>query len=1674
MRIGIKDWALIHIAGRARSFSAAMLGFVFLTEMFSGSLLHAASYTTNTIQFSSYKSRTALLNGGWSFWATNATGGGRNTEITDPKVGAVIAYNPSDDPGTVRIPVDSGFLLLTPNDSRNCLFRSLPTNWVSMRLKLSFAPKQSFQEANIMLYQDDDDFVWMGHSFSGNERVRFGREFTGLLLENVYQVNVLSTPATNMFLRLDRDPVTDRVSGLYSNDGDSWTNVGSFSQSFPNPRLGIYAGGSPGGFPNCDLIRLEVVTLNNPVTPAFVVPSQRIVFNMIAGQPCTNLQALNVALQSQQSAPVNWTLTNSAPTWFLTSTTSGTTPASCDVSLKPATTNLAPGTYQGTLGFRASGLTTVNVNVTLIVTPAARARVSTWQDGKRGAMTVSTDDSKTSPFYELVANGFQGSFMLMESDQSPVFAELYQAGMELGAHTLTHPCVDVGAPTMRGEIEANMAGIFATTPIPQSQLISLAWPCGVATIPYQIVASDYFLCARGYNFNQLEEATPYDFMNLKNYNSHENAPFPPADLKTVVDAAELQGKWFNLVLHNYTNDDGAIDYAATKDIWVAPMGTVTKYILQRDRTVITNYSETSGRIQFNSYRLPLNSSSYRSFETAFGTNDVLTFKVDITGISTVSAVFVGGVEIPFTTSGNTLLFKTVVTTNSQAIVLDLTSNTPPVLPAQAPRTVNELTMLTVNNAATDADSPAQTLTYALAVTNAFDGTVVTNAQISNVGIITWTPPEALGPGNYIFTTVATDFATPPLSATNSFTVTVNEINMPPVLPAQADQTVIGSATMTVINTATDPDLPVNSLSYALTVTNLGDDSAVLNAAIDVNGIITWTPTSGQATTTNRFTTVVTDTNPSAFNSQHLSATNTFIVVARLYPLALPTQADRSVNELTTLRVTNTTQVVAADLLGGWLGTNIITFDYTNRDALLADGWSFLATSPSGVPRDTEVTNASVGLISYAQTNDVLGTVMRVPCDTGDLWSSLNDTTNHIFRALPTNWISTRLRLSFATAQNYMQAHLVLYQDDDNYLEVGRGHNGNDKIFFVQEIAGAPTVLASPDVTGTELSLRLDRDVSSGDISAFYSLNGTDWVSLGQANPALANARLGIWTGASTSPYSSTQFRCDFSRLDIVTTNTTVALDYTLAVTNTADNSVVTNANIDPDGVIVWTPNEAQGPGVYSFTTVVTDGTFPAQNTFTVTVNEVNTAPLLTVPGNTNISGLVAWSAQAVAADGDLPANALTFALVSGPAGLTVTADGLIAWTPGMNQGHSTNLVRLSVTDNSPLAVNATSLSVTSSFTIAVSPVLTVTANNANRTYGVANPAFTASYAGFVNGDNPSVLQGSLHFNTPATSGSSVGSYPIQVSGVSSTNYEIIFVNGQLTITKSNAAVSLGNLSAVYNGLGHAASAITVPAGLSVNLTYAGSVNAPTNAGSYEVIGTISDINYAGAATNTLVIANSNAVVTLGNLNAIYNGAGHSASASTVPVGLAVNFTYDGQTAAPTNAGSYEVIGKISEANYAGAATNMLVIAKSNAPITLGDLSQVYDGTARVVSASTVPPGLTVNLTYAGNASAPTNAGSYEVIGTINDVNYTGAATNTLVVIDPSPIILSLTAASPTAVVISWNSLSNQTYRLQYKNSLSDDEWIYLPPDFTATGSTTVMTNSVGGQPQRFYRVQKVP
>src|SRR2546430_5454349 len=206
--------------------------------------------------------------------------------------------------------------------------------------------------------------------------------------------------------------------------------------------------------------------------------------------------------------------------------------------------------------------------------------------------------------------------------------------------------------------------------------------------------------------------------------------------------------------------------------------------------------------------------------------------------------------------------------------------------------INELRSLVVTNSATDGELPANILTFSL------EPGAPAGARINLTnGVFTWTPTEAQGPSTNLITVRVTDEGSPPSSDTGSFTVVVTEVNRAPVLTVPANQMINELSTLVVTNTATDPDLPANTLTFSL------EPGAPAGASINLtNGVFTWTPTEAQGPSTNLITVRVTDD-----GSPPSSDTGSFTVVVTEVNRApvLTAPAEQIIIELSTLAVTNT-------------------------------------------------------------------------------------------------------------------------------------------------------------------------------------------------------------------------------------------------------------------------------------------------------------------------------------------------------------------------------------------------------------------------------------------------------------------------------------------------------------------------------------------------------------------------------------------------------------------------------------------------------------------------------------------------------------------------------------------------------------------------------------------------
>ncbi len=202
-------------------------------------------------------------------------------------------------------------------------------------------------------------------------------------------------------------------------------------------------------------------------------------------------------------------------------------------------------------------------------------------------------------------------------------------------------------------------------------------------------------------------------------------------------------------------------------------------------------------------------------------------------------------------------------------------------------------------------------------------------------------------------------------------------------------------------------------------------------------------------------------------------------------------------------------------------------------------------------------------------------------------------------------------------------------------------------------------------------------------------------------------------------------------------------------------------------------------------------------------------------------------------------------------------------------------------------------------------------------------------------------------------------------------------------------------------------------------------------------------------------------------------------AATADSGLAVEFTVasgPGLIAGDTNL-SFTGSGTVAiaatqngDANWLPAppVTNSFLVAKAAAIVTLRDLRQPYDGTARPVTATTFPTGLTVDLTYDGVPAAPTNIGTYAVTGLVDEALYQGADTGTLAVTEA----IAALAASGSAAAVTFGPVAEaETYELLFRASLTNGSWTSVTSLVAeSNGPAAVLMHAAATNACGYYRI----
>jgi len=575
------------------------------------------------------------------------------------------------------------------------------------------------------------------------------------------------------------------------------------------------------------------------------------------------------------------------------------------------------------------------------------------------------------------------------------------------------------------------------------------------------------------------------------------------------------------------------------------------------------------------------------------------------------------------------------------------TNVAPVVEAIGPVTVSEGTLFSHTVEATDADLPAQALTFSIVTAPA--GSIL----VETTGVFSWTPDEQDGPGTHPVTIRVTDTAG--ASADVGFSITVTEANDPPTLGPIEPQSVNEGTPLTLTASATDSDVPAQTLTYSLVTAPMG---ATIGAT---TGVFSWTPGEADGPDTHPVTIRVTDSGGATADTSF-----TITVTESNSPPSLAAIGAQTASEGTLLTVT--ASATDPDLPGETLTYSLVTapagaaigastgvFTWTpgEADAPGTHGVTIRVTDGSGATAETSFT------ITATETNTapVLASIGNQPASEGALFT---------VTASATDADSPAQTLTYSIVSGPMGASIAA--DTGVFSWTPDEDDG--------PAAHQVTIRVSDGAGGTD-ETTFTIDVSEGNTAPVLAAIGNQSVAEGTALTVTASA-----TDADQPPQ---------------------ALTYSIAA---APMGATINATT---GAFSWTPGEADGPGAHPVTIRVTDsGGASAETSFTVTVTEVNVAPVLTSIGNQSVNEGTALNLTASATDADVPAQTLTYSLVTAPLGATINATtGAFSWTPDEDDG-GPHPVTIRVTDTAGASAET-------SFTITVTegntpPVLGPIAN----------------------------------------------------------------------------------------------------------------------------------------------------------------------------------------------------------------------------------------------------------------------------------------------------------------------------------------------------------------------------
>ncbi|MCU1312099.1 MAG: hypothetical protein JWO20_3224 [Candidatus Angelobacter sp.] len=375
--------------------------------------------------------------------------------------------------------------------------------------------------------------------------------------------------------------------------------------------------------------------------------------------------------------------------------------------------------------------------------------------------------------------------------------------------------------------------------------------------------------------------------------------------------------------------------------------------------------------------------------------------------------------------------------------------------------------------------------------------------------------------------------------------------------------------------------------------------------------------------------------------------------------------------------------------------------------------------------------------------------------------------------------------------------------------------------------------------------------------------------------------------------------------------------------------------------------------------------------------------------------------------------------------------------------------------------------------------LSVKADDKNRFYGAANPAFTGTVTGVVNGDDITAT-----YSTLAVIGSNIGTYPITPALADPDhrlgNYDIVSTDGTLAIIKAALTVSADDKSRTYGAVNPAFTGTLagVVNGDNITASYSTAAVTGSNIGTYAITPALADPdhrlgNYDLTSTNgTLTIGKASLSVTADSKSRVYGSANPALTGTITGVvnGDNITATYSTTALVGSNIGTYPITPTLADpnnrlGNYDLTVTDAtLIITKASLSVLADSKSRSYGALNPTFTGTLTGVVNSDNITAAYNSAATqaSNVGSYPITPTLLDPNsrlgnYAVTITNGSLTINPA--LLSITADNKSKIFNGANPTLTATYSGFVLSQSSADLAGTL-----SCGTTALLNSLVGGYP----------